>query len=147
VFASSDIYEAFMQGPDNVIELFHGYTYSGHPIACAAALATLDVYQEEGLFERAAALETRWADAIHGLKGLPHVIDIRTIGLIAGVELEPLEGRPTARAFQSMIKAYEDGMMLRVTGDIIAMSPPLIVSEAQIDEIAERLAKVLRAID
>jgi beta-alanine--pyruvate transaminase len=147
VFASSDIYEAFMQGPENVIELFHGYTYSGHPIACAAALATLDVYQEEGLFERAAALETRWADAIHGLKGLPHVIDIRTIGLIAGVELEPMEGRPTARAFQSMLKAYEDGMMLRVTGDIIAMSPPLIVSEAQIDEIAERLAKVLRAID
>nr|WP_245479588.1 aspartate aminotransferase family protein [Hansschlegelia zhihuaiae] len=147
VFASSDIYEAFMQGPENMIELFHGYTYSGHPIACAAALATLDVYQEEGLFERAAALETRWADAIHGLKGLPHVIDIRTIGLVAGVELEPMEGKPTARAFQSMVKAYEDGMMLRVTGDIIAMSPPLIVSEAQIDEIAERLARVLKAID
>jgi beta-alanine--pyruvate transaminase len=147
VFASSEIYEAFMQGPENAIELFHGYTYSGHPIACAAALATLDTYQEEGLFERAAALESRFADAIHGLKGLPRVLDIRTIGLVAGVELEPIEGRPTARAFQAFRKAFEAGMMIRTTGDIIALSPPLIVSEAQIDEIAERLGDVLKAID
>lgn len=147
VFASSAIYDSFMAGPEHMIELFHGYTYSGHPIACAAALATLDVYQEEGLFERAASLEARWAEAVHSLKGLPHVIDIRTIGLVGAVELEPIDGAPTKRAFSAFLKAFEDGMMIRTTGDTIAMSPPLIVSEAQIDEIVGKLASVIEAID
>ncbi|MDR4308464.1 aspartate aminotransferase family protein [Chelatococcus sambhunathii] len=143
---SSAIYDAFMQGPENMIDLFHGYTYTGHPIACAAALATLDTYQAEGLLTRALQLETRWADAVHSLKGLPHVIDIRTLGLVAGIELEPIEGQPTARAFSAFRKAFDAGMMIRTTGDIIALSPPLIVSEAQIDEIVGTLADVIKSV-
>lgn len=146
-FVSSAIYEAFMQGPENMIDLFHGYTYTGHPIACAAALATLDTYQEEGLLTRALELEGRWADAVHSLKDLPHVIDIRTLGLVAGVELEPIEGQPTARAFSAFKKAFKAGMMIRTTGDTIALSPPLIVSEAQIDEIVGTLADVIKSVE
>ena len=146
-FASAAIYEAFMQGPEHMIELFHGYTYSGHPIACAAALATLDTYQEEGLFERVASLEKRWEDAVHSLKGSRHVIDIRNFGLVGAIELEPIEGQPTGRAFSAFLKAFEAGLMIRTTGDIIALSPPFIVSEAQIDEIVGKLADVLKAID
>jgi beta-alanine--pyruvate transaminase len=146
IFASSEIYEGMMHGPEHMIELFHGYTYSGHPIACAAGLATLDVYQEEGLLTRAADLETRWADAVHGLKGLPNVIDIRTFGLVAAVELEPIAGQPSKRAFSAFLKAFDAGIMIRTTGDTIAMSPPLIVSEAEIDELVDKLADVLRAI-
>ncbi len=144
---SSGIYDAFMQGPENMIDLFHGYTYTGHPIACAAALATLDTYQEEGLLTRALELEARWADAVHSLKGLPHVIDIRTLGLVAGVELEPIAGQPTARAFSAFKKAFDAGMMIRTTGDTIALSPPLIVTEAQIDEIVGTIADVIRSVE
>jgi beta-alanine--pyruvate transaminase len=147
VFASGAIYDAFMAAPDNMIELFHGYTYSAHPIACAAGLATLDTYQEEGLLSRAAALEQRFADAVHALRGLPHVIDIRNLGLVAAIELEPIEGQPSKRAFSAFVKAFEKGIMIRTTGDIIALSPPLIISEAQIDELVGTLADVLREID
>ncbi|WP_321501647.1 aspartate aminotransferase family protein [Breoghania sp.] len=147
VMVSSDIYEAFMQGPEHMIEFFHGYTYSGHPLACAAALGTLDTYEDEGLMTRGAELQDYWADALHGLKDHPHVIDIRNLGLIGAVELEPIAGEPTKRAFSAFLKAYEEGLMIRTTGDIIALSPPLIISKAQIDELFGILSKVLKAID
>ncbi|GLK75283.1 aspartate aminotransferase family protein [Methylopila jiangsuensis] len=146
-FASSKIYDAFMTGPEHVIELFHGYTYSGHPMACAAGLATLDIYQEEGLFERAAVMGARLADGLHALKGLPHVIDIRTVGLVGAVELEPIDGAPSRRAYAAFARAFDDGLLLRTTGDTIALSPPLIISEAQVDELVGKLADVLKAID
>ncbi len=141
------IYDAFMTGPENMIELFHGYTYSGHPLAAAAALATLDTYKEEGLFERAAELSGYWEDAVHALKGLPHVIDLRNLGLIAGIELEPIPDKPTARAFDAFLKCYEKGLLIRTTGDIIAMSPPLIVSKEQIDQIFDILSGVIKTLD
>ena len=147
VFASPAIYDAFMHGPEHMIELFHGYTYSGHPIASAAGLATLDVYKEEGLFERAAAIEERWADAVHALKGLPKVIDVRNCGLMAAVELEPIEGEPTKRAVSALRKAFDMGALIRTTGDVIALSPPLIISEGEIEELFDVLARVLKAID
>jgi beta-alanine--pyruvate transaminase len=144
VFASKQIYDAFMTGPENMIELFHGYTYSGHPIACAAALATLDTYEEEGLLTRAAELSDYWADALHALKGLPHVIDIRNLGLIGAIELEPISGAPTKRAFQAFLDAYEKGVLIRTTGDIIALSPPLIITKGQIEHLFDTLADVLK---
>ncbi|PTW59747.1 beta-alanine--pyruvate transaminase [Breoghania corrubedonensis] len=147
VFVSSSIYEAFMQGPEHMIEFFHGYTYSGHPLACAAALGTLDTYEDEGLMTRGAELADHWADALHSLKDHPHVIDIRNMGLIGAVELEPIAGEPTKRAFSAFLKAFEEGLMIRTTGDIIALSPPLIISRAQIDEVFGILGKVLKAID
>ena len=147
VLCTGAIHDAFMQGPENMIELFHGYTYSGNPIAAAAGLATLDTYREEGLLTRAAELEAYWTDALFSLKGLPHVIDIRCMGLIGGVELEGIPGKPTARAFSAFLKAYEKGILIRTTGDIIAMSPPLIISEQQIDQLIGTLAEVLREID
>ena len=144
VFASKQIYDAFMTGPENMIELFHGYTYSGHPVACAAALATLDTYEEEGLLTRAAELSDYWADALHALKGLPHVIDIRNLGLIGAIELEPIPGAPTKRAFQAFLDAYEKGVLIRTTGDIIALSPPLIITKGQIEHLFDTLADVLK---
>jgi beta-alanine--pyruvate transaminase len=144
VFARDAIYDAFMTGPENVIELFHGYTYSGHPLACAAGLATLRVYAEDGLFDNAAALAPYWEDAVHSLKGLPHVIDLRNLGLIAGIELQPIAGQPTKRAFDAFLRAYEKGLMIRTTGDIIALSPPLILTKAHIDEMFGILAEVLK---
>jgi beta-alanine--pyruvate transaminase len=147
VFCAKKIYDAFMDGPDHLIELFHGYTYSGHPIACAAALATLDTYEEEGLLTRAASLAQYWEDGLHSLKDCPHVIDIRNLGLIGAIELTPIDGAPTKRAFSAFLKAYDDGILIRTTGDIIALSPPLIISEAQIDELFGKLRTVLNAID
>ncbi|POF30053.1 aspartate aminotransferase family protein [Roseibium marinum] len=147
VFCSADIYNAFMTGPEHMIELFHGYTYSAHPLACAAALATLDTYDEEGLLTRASDLAQYWEDGLHGLKDCPHVIDIRNLGLIGAVELEPIAGEPTKRAFSAFLKAYDDGLLIRTTGDIIALSPPLIISKDQIDELFEKLRAVLHAID
>jgi beta-alanine--pyruvate transaminase len=144
VFATKEIYEAFMTGPENMIELFHGYTYSGHPIACAAALATLDTYEDEGLMTRAADLSKYWGDALHALKGLPHVIDIRNLGLIGAIELQPIDGAPTKRAFQAFLDAYEKGVLIRTTGDIIALSPPLIISKGQIEHLFDTLADVLK---
>ncbi len=147
VFCSSDIYNAFMTGPDHMIELFHGYTYSAHPLACAAALATLDTYEDEGLLTRAADLAQHWEDGLHALRDCPHVIDIRNLGLIGAVELEPIAGEPTKRAFSAFLKAYDDGLLIRTTGDIIALSPPLIISKEQIDEIFDKLRAVLNSID
>ncbi len=147
VFVRKGIYDAFMNAPDNTIELFHGYTYSGHPVACAAGLATLDVYKEEGLFERAADLSPYWEDAVHSLKGTRNVIDLRNLGIIAGIELEPRAGKPTQRAFDAFLKCYEKGLLIRTTGDIIALSPPLIVEKSHVDEMFGTLGEVLRALD
>ena len=144
VLTTADIHDAFMDGPENMIELFHGYTYSGNPMACAAGLATLDTYREEGLLERGAELESYWQDAAHSLRDLPHVTDIRNMGLIAGIELAPIEGKPTARAFEAFLRAYDKGILVRTTGDIIALSPPLIISKAEIDQLFGTLADVLR---
>jgi beta-alanine--pyruvate transaminase len=144
VFSHRKIYDAFMQGPENSIELFHGYTYSAHPVACAAALATLDLYQREGLLTRAATLAAQLENELHALKGLPHVIDIRNYGLIGGVELEPRACKPGARGFEVFLKCFERGVMVRQTGDTIAMSPPLIIEPKQITRIVETLAAVLR---
>ena len=144
VFVRAAIYQAFMQGPAQGIEFFHGYTYSGHPLACAAGLATLDVYQEEGLFERARSLSGYWEDAVHSLKGLPHVIDLRNLGLLAGIELEPIPGRPAARAYDLFLRCYERGLLIRTTGDIAALSPPLIVEKQHIDQIFDTLSRTLK---
>ncbi len=147
VLVSSEIHDAFMQGPEHVIEFMHGYTYSGNPIASAAGLATLETYKEEGLLTRGAELAPYWADALHSLKGLPHVIDIRNLGLIGAIELEPIAGAPTKRAFAAFVKAFETGILIRTTGDIIAMSPPLIISKAQIDELIGTLAGILKTLE
>ena len=143
VLTTAAIHDAFMTGPEQMIELFHGYTYSGTPIAAAAGIATLDTYREEGLFERAAELAPYWAEALHSLRDCPNVIDIRNEGLIGAVELEPIPGRPTARAFQAFLDAYEKGILIRTTGDIIAMSPPLIISKGEIDQLVGTLREVL----
>lgn len=144
VLATAQIHDAFMEGPEHIIELFHGYTYSGNPISCAAAIATLDTYAEEGLLTRAASLETYWQEAIHGLRDHPNVVDIRNMGLIGAVELAPIDGQPGKRAFDIFVRAFEAGILIRVTGDIIAMSPPLIISEAQIDHLIGTLGEVLK---
>jgi beta-alanine--pyruvate transaminase len=143
VVASNAVHDAFMNGPEGAIELFHGYTYSSHPLACAASIATLDVYEEEGLFARAASLSGHFADAAHALADAPHVIDVRNLGLVAGIELAPRPGAPGARAYEVFVRAYAAGVLLRVTGDIIALSPPLIISPSQIDEIFDTIRSVL----
>jgi beta-alanine--pyruvate transaminase len=147
VLTTAAVHDAFMQGPEHLIELFHGYTYSGNPIAAACGIATLETYKEEGLFERARELEGYWQEALHSLKGLPHVIDIRNMGLIGAVELEGIPGEPTKRAFNAFLKAYEKGILIRTTGDIIAMSPPLIISKAEIDQLIGTLGDVLKTLD
>jgi beta-alanine--pyruvate transaminase len=147
VLVSSEIHDAFMQGPEHMIEFFHGYTYSGNPIAAATGLATLETYKEEGLLTRGAELAPYWEDALHSLKGLPHVIDIRNLGLIGAVELEPIAGAPTKRAFSAFVKGFEEGILIRTTGDIIAMSPPLIISKAQIDELIGKLGSILKTLE
>ncbi|MDE3739271.1 beta-alanine--pyruvate transaminase [Metapseudomonas resinovorans] len=144
VFVAEAIYQAFMQGPESAIEFFHGYTYSGHPVACAAALATLDIYQGERLFERAIELESYWQDALLSLKDLPNVIDIRAAGLVGGVQLAPSAEGIGKRGFQIFEQCFQDGVMVRVTGDTIAMSPPLIVEKEQIDILVGKLADSIR---
>lgn len=146
VFARKSIYDAFMHGPESAIELFHGYTYSAHPLACAAALATMEVYKDLDLFARAASLESYWADAAHSLKGLNNVIDIRTIGLISGVELASRPGAPGARSFEVFLKCFNEGVLVRYTGETIAMSPPLIIEKAQIDHAFEVLADAIKSV-
>ncbi|MEG4277543.1 aspartate aminotransferase family protein [Microcoleus sp. MON1_C1] len=147
VFVKEGIYDAFMNAPENAIELFHGYTYSGHPLACAAALATLDIYEEERLFERADKMAGYWEDAVHSLKGVRHVIDVRNLGLVAGIELESLAGKPGKRAFDCFLQCYEKGLLIRTTGDIIALSPPLIIEKEHIDRIVEILTGVLQEME
>jgi beta-alanine--pyruvate transaminase len=144
VFSQRKIYDAFMQGPENSIELFHGYTYSAHPVACAAALAALDIYVNEGLLTRAASLSAQWEKAMHSLRGLPHVIDIRNYGLIGAVELEARQGKPGSRGFEVFLKCFERGSMVRQTGDTIAMAPPLIIEPKQIEQLVETLSTVIR---
>jgi beta-alanine--pyruvate transaminase len=147
VITTGAVHDAFMGGPEHMIELFHGYTYSGNPIASAAGIATLEVYKEQGLFERAAELAPYWADAVHSLRGARHVIDVRNEGLIGAVELEGIPGEPTKRAFGAFLAAYEKGILIRTTGDIIAMSPPLIISKGQIDQLIGTLGEVLKGLE
>ena len=147
VFCKKKIYDAFLENTKAGIELFHGYTYSGHPLAAVAGIATLDVYKEEGLFERAAELSSYWEDGLWSLKGGNHVVDLRNLGIMAGIELEPRPNAPTARAMESFHKCFDEGLLVRVTGDIIALSPPLIVSKEQIDEIFDTIGKVLKTVD
>jgi len=146
VIVREDIYDAFMKGPDG-IELFHGYTYSGHPLACAAGIGALDTYEEEGLLERAASLEKYWENALHALKGERNVIDIRNYGLMGAIELGPRAGAPGSRGYDALVKCFEAGVLIRYTADTLAFSPPLIVEKAQIDRIFETVRKVLQALE
>ncbi|TXI08807.1 MAG: aspartate aminotransferase family protein [Rhizobium sp.] len=144
VFASRKVYDGLMTGPENQIELFHGYTYSGHPVACAAGLATMEIYEEEGLLTRAAELADDWQKALHSLKGLPHVVDIRNLGLVGAVELAPRDGAPGTRAYDVFVDCFQKGLLVRVTGDIIALSPPLIIEREQIETIVSMLGDALK---
>jgi beta-alanine--pyruvate transaminase len=144
VFASDKIHDAFMNGPEHLIEFFHGYTYSAHPLACAAALATLETYADDGLLTRAQQLQGHFADALHSLKGLPNVIDIRNIGLVGGIELAPLPGEPAKRAFNVFLDCWEQGVLVRTTGDTVALSPPLIIDKAQIDRLVDAVGGAIK---
>jgi beta-alanine--pyruvate transaminase len=145
VLVKKAIYEAFMQGPDG-IELAHGYTYSGHPTACAAGLATLKIYESEGLLSRAKSLHRYWEDAAHSLKGLPYVIDIRNYGLMLGLEFESIPGKVGARTYEVFTKCFERGLLTRAAGEVLACSPPLIVERPQIDQIFLTLSEVLKGL-
>ena len=147
VAASRDIYETMLAASETPIELFHGYTMTGHPLACAAGLATLDVFKEQCLFERGAEMAPYWEEALHGLRDARHVIDIRNLGLIGGIELEPRAGKPTARALEAFRACFDKGLLIRVTGDIIAMSPPLIVEKSHIDQMVDTIRSVLQTLD
>jgi len=144
VLVSKNIYDAFMQGPPGAIELFHGYTYSAHPTACAAGLATLAVYEREKLLTRARQMAPAFEQAVHSLRGLPHVIDVRNYGLVAGIELDSIAGSPGARAFGVYLKCFERGLLIRTTGDIIALSPALIIEPKHIDELIGILSAALK---
>lgn len=148
VFASRKVHDTVVEGgADGAVEFFHGYTYSGHPVACAAGLATLDIYEREGLFANAAAMAPLWEDALHGLRDAPHVVDIRNIGLMGAVEFAPRPGAPGARGYQAFVSAFEAGLTVRMAGDLIAFSPPLIINADQIGRIAEILRGVISALD
>ena len=147
VIVKDEIYTEFMTGPKDTIELFHGYTYSGNPVAAAAAIATLEVYEEDDLFLRASELAAHWQEALHSLADHPFVIDIRNIGLIGAIELEPVQEHPTKRAFSAFLRAFERGCLIRTTGDIIALSPPLIINKAQIDELVACIGNVLSELE
>ena len=144
VAVKTSIHDAFMNGPEHLIEFFHGYTYSSHPLACAAGLATLDTYAEEGLLTRAAQLQGYFAEAVHSLKGEPNVIDIRNIGLVGGIELSPIAGSPAKRAFDIFLDCYEKGVLIRTTGDTLALSPPLIIEREQIDQLVDTVRGAIR---
>ena len=144
VLVKQHIHDAFMTGPEHLIEFMHGYTYSAHPLACAAALGTLDTYAEDGLLTRGAAMAPVFENALHSLKGAPHVIDIRNIGLVGGIELDPVAGLPGKRAFDVFLECWERGVLIRTTGDTIALSPPLIVESSHIDQIVSTIADVLK---
>ncbi|MGN6462272.1 MAG: aminotransferase class III-fold pyridoxal phosphate-dependent enzyme, partial [Pseudolabrys sp.] len=147
VVVRKGLHDAFMNGPEHAIEFFHGYCYSAHPLACAAGLATLDLYREEDLFARARKLEAKWYDAALSLKGLPNVLDIRMVGLTCGIDLASRPDAVGRRGFDAMTRAFhEQDMMMRSVGDTLALSPPLIVTEAQIDEIFGKVAAIIRAV-
>ena len=137
--------EALMQGPPAAIELFHGYTYSGHPAACAALLATMDIYEREKLFTRALEIGGHWQDSLHTLRQAPNVVDVRDIGLVGAVELAPIEGRPGARGYDVFTRAFASGLLVRMAGDTIALSPPLIIGESEIDELVGKLGEAIAA--
>jgi len=147
VIVSSDVYQGFMSGPSGTIELFHGYTYSAHPLACAAGIATLQLYKDRKLFERAAKMAPVLEAKLHSLKGERHVIDIRNHGLVGAVELASRANAIGARAYEAFLKCYEKGVLIRQTGDILAVAPALIVEEAHLDEIVETLRSVLKTLD
>jgi beta-alanine--pyruvate transaminase len=147
VFVQRAIHDTFMAGPAAAVELFHGYTYSAHPIACAAGLATLDIYRNEGLFERARAIAPYWSDAVHALKGRKNIVDLRAYGLVAGIELASRDGAPGARAYDAMVAAFNAGLLIRVTGDTIAMSPPLTIERKDVDRIFETLGAIIDRLD
>ncbi|MGE5649123.1 MAG: aminotransferase class III-fold pyridoxal phosphate-dependent enzyme, partial [Bacillota bacterium] len=146
VLVRQDIHDAFIDAaPENAIEFFHGYTYTGHPLAAAAAIAAIDVYTEEGLFDRANAMAPYFEEAAHQLRGLPYVKDIRNLGLVCGIELEGVPGKPGTRAFDVFLKCFWDkGVLIRTTGDIIALSPPLIIDQLQVDQLFAAIADVLK---
>jgi len=147
VIVRKAIHDAFMNGPEHAIELFHGYTYTGHPLACAAALATLDLYRDEKLFDRAKALEPTWCDALMTLKGLPNVVDIRCVGLTGGIDLAPIPGSVGLRGYQAIEYSFHKaGIMLRLSGDTIELMPPLIINEAQIGEVVEKVGRTIEAV-
>ena len=145
VLVRKEIYDAFMTGPESAIELFHGYTYSAHPTSCAAGLATLQIYQRDGLFERVHELAPYWEDALHSLKDLPNVIDVRNFGLVGAVEYAPVAGKPGARGFDVFLRCFDSGVLVRSSGDLTALSPPLIIGKAQIDELVGKLGDAIRA--
>jgi len=144
VFARQQIHDTFMSGPEHLIEFFHGYTYSAHPLACAAGIATLQTYAEEELLTRGAQLEQRFGNAVHALRGLPHVIDVRNIGLVGAIEMEPVEGEPGKRAFNVFLDCWNRGVLVRTTGDTVALSPPLIIEDSHIDQIVGTLADAIK---
>ena len=146
VFASRKIYDGMMNGPENTIELFHGYTYSAHPVACAAGIATLDIYKDEGLLTRGASLAEYWRDALHSLKGLPNVVDIRNCGLMGAVELAPRDGVVGARGYDMLVDCFNNGLYLRTGGDSVAMSPPLIVEKSHIDQMVSILGDAIKRV-
>ncbi len=147
VFAKREVHDAIVQGPEGAIEFFHGYTYSGHPAACAAGLAALGIYRDEALFARSARLAPIWEAAMHGLADRPHVIDIRNIGLMAAVELSPRPDAPGARGYEVLNRALKAGLFVRTTGDTVAMSPPLIITEEEIWRAVTILGEVLTGLD
>ncbi|MEO6280592.1 aspartate aminotransferase family protein [Roseateles sp.] len=144
VFAQQKIHDAFMTGPEHLIEFFHGYTYSAHPLACAAGIATLDTYADDGLLTRAATMQAEFAEALHSLRDEPNVIDVRNIGLVGGVELKPLPGEPAKRAFNIFLDCWDKGLLVRTTGDTVALSPPLIIESGHIAQIIDTLRAALR---
>ena len=145
VIVKKEIHDAFMTGPEAAIEFFHGYTYSCHPTACAAGIAVLDIYEKEGLFQRVKEIAPYWENAVHSLKGLPGVVDIRNYGLVAGIEYEPIAGAPGKRGLDVFLKSFDAGILVRAAGDITALSPPLIIEKPQIDQLIETLGKVIKA--
>jgi len=147
VLIRRDIYDAFAEEGDHSIRLFHGYTYTGHPLAAAAGLATLDVYRDDDLIARGARLEKPLEEAMHGLKGLPAIVDIRNVGLAAAVELAPIPGQPGKRGYDVMLRLFEDhAMVVRLSGDTIVFAPALIASEAHIARMADGLRAVLKTL-
>jgi beta-alanine--pyruvate transaminase len=147
VIVRKPIHDAFMTGPEHAIELFHGYTYTGHPLACAASLATLDLYRDEELFARVKALEPKWCDALMTLRGLPNVVDIRCVGLTGAIDLTAIPGSSGLRGYQALEYSFhEAGIMLRLSGDTIELTPPFIISEAQIGEVVEKVGRTIEAV-
>lgn len=147
VAVSKSVYDTYMQGPKGAIELFHGYTYSAHPLACAAAMASLQVYQSEGMFERATELSPYWQEALHSLKGTRHIVDIRNIGLMGAVELESRSGAPATRVGEVFAKAWDRGVMIRTTGETIALTPSLIIEKTEIDRIVDTIRQCLNEVE